>query len=67
MNGWRYPRSQIENGFKRHLEELRSQLVVHGYTIVTDGAPGHVSQTAFGPLPVAPRPFACSRPYWLDE
>ena len=21
-NGWRYPRSQIENGFKRHLEEL---------------------------------------------
>ena len=35
-NGWRYPRHQIENGFKRHLGELRLQLVGQGYTIVPD-------------------------------
>ena len=34
--GWRYPRSQIESGFKRHLGELRLQLVDQGYTIVPD-------------------------------
>ena len=26
-NGWRYPRSQIENGFKRHFEETKLQLI----------------------------------------
>jgi hypothetical protein len=34
--GWRYPRSQIESGFKRHLRELSVQLVDQGYTIVPD-------------------------------
>ena len=28
--------SQIENGFKRHLEELKLQLIDQGYTIVPD-------------------------------
>ena len=64
-NGWRYPRRQIENGFKRHLEELRLQLVVQGYTIATEGAP--VWHTASGPRSAAPRRFGCSRAYWLDE
>ena len=35
-NGWRYPRSQIESGFNRHLGELKLQLVDQGYTIVPD-------------------------------
>ena len=67
-NGWRYPRSQIENGFKRHLEELRSQLVVQGYTIVTDGAPGRCFADRLPCHYPSPRAgFGCSRPYWLDE
>ena len=35
-NGWRYRRSQIENGFKRHFEELKLQLVAQGHTIEPD-------------------------------
>jgi hypothetical protein len=36
--GWRYPRSQIEKGFKRHFEELKLQLIAQGYTIVSEDA-----------------------------
>ena len=68
-NGWRYPRSRIEKGFKRHLEELNLQLIDQGYTIVANNSPLSLSETAF----VVKRPalgsrqFGCSRPYWLDE
>ncbi|MEK1851857.1 MAG: hypothetical protein AAAC48_08225 [Phyllobacterium sp.] len=36
--GWRYPRSQIEKGFKRHFEELKLQLVAQGYAIISQDA-----------------------------
>jgi hypothetical protein len=71
-NGWRYPRSQIENGFKRHFGELKLQFLDQGYTVVPDvvasNSPGGISGTAF----VANRrltlpQFGCSRPYWLDD
>ena len=72
-NGWRYPRSQIENGFKRHLGELKLQLVAQGYTIVPDVTANNshrsLIETAFAAKrqPVASRRFGCSRQYWLDE
>ncbi len=70
-NGWRYPRSYIENGFRRHLAELKLQLVDQGYTVVPD-------MTANDPLVQGPisgtkrrlvgsRQFSCSHPYWRDE
>ncbi|RWM84585.1 MAG: hypothetical protein EOR84_33015 [Mesorhizobium sp.] len=34
MHGRRYPQSKIENGFKRHFEEMKLQLVAEGHTIV---------------------------------
>ncbi|MGX5848918.1 hypothetical protein ACWGTO_17750 [Mesorhizobium sp. PL10] len=34
MHGRRYPQSRIENGFKRHFEEMRLRLIADGYTIV---------------------------------
>jgi hypothetical protein len=72
-NGWRYPRSQIENGFRRHLEEMKLQLVGQGYTIVPDATANDslrsLFETAFVAKrqPVASRQFGCSRPYWLDD
>lgn len=72
-NGWRYPRSQIENGFRRHLEELKMQLTLQGYTIVPDVTANnsHRSriETAFAARrePIASRQFGCSRPYWLSD
>lgn len=69
-NGWRYPRSRIEKGFRRHLEELKLQLVAQGYTIVPDvTANSSLFETAFVARrqPVASRQFGCSRPYWLDD
>ncbi|MER8959909.1 MULTISPECIES: hypothetical protein [unclassified Mesorhizobium] len=72
-NGWRYPRSQIENGFKRHLRELKLQLVDQGYTIVP-GAKANNSLRSLSAMAfvakrqsVASRQFGCSRQYWLDE
>ena len=72
-NGWRYSLSQIENGFKRHLGELKLQLVDQGYTIVPEvtasNAPRMLFETAF----IAKRQaidshqFGCSRQYWLDD
>jgi hypothetical protein len=31
--GWRYTPRAIENGFRRHFEELKLQLIDQGYTI----------------------------------
>lgn len=43
--GWRYTPSAIENGFKRHFEELKLQLIDQGYTIV----PGTADRDALQP------------------
>jgi hypothetical protein len=32
-NGWRYAPDRVENGFKRHLEELRAKVASQGYVI----------------------------------
>jgi len=72
-NGWRYPRSQIEKGFKRHLEELKLQLVVQGYTIVpyvtANNSNRRLIETAFVAKrrPAGSRQYGCSRPNWLDD
>ena len=72
-NGWRYPRGQIENGFKRHLGELRLQLVDQGYTIVPGVEADNSRRSHFAMAvvarrqSVANRQFGCSRQYWLDE
>jgi hypothetical protein len=71
-NGWRYPRSQIEKGFRRHFEELHLLLVDQGYTImpvVTVNKPRLVlSEMAFDAYRRLgmPRQFGCFLPYWLD-
>ena len=68
-NGWRYPRSQIEAGFKQHVAELKLRLVDQGYTVLPDMTAnepqGTISGTG-GQL-VASRRFSCSHPYWHDE
>lgn len=70
-NGWRYPRSQIENGFKRHLAELKLQLIDQGYTVVPDmtATDRHVQGTisATKRQLVGSRRSSCSHPYWRDE
>lgn len=32
--GWRFTPEQIEDGFRRHFEELKLQLIDQGYTIL---------------------------------
>ena len=70
-NGWRYPRSYIENGFRRHLAELKLQLVDQGYTVVPDMTANdpQVQTTISGTKRrlVGSRQFSCSHPYWRDE
>jgi hypothetical protein len=70
-NGWRYPRPQIENGFKRHFEELKLQLIDQGYTVVSELTTNDplVQGRTFGTKRqlVGSRRLGCSRPYWLDE
>ena len=72
-NGWRYSRSQIRNGFKRHFEELKLQLILEGHTIVPGIEPNNSPR---GPVheafaakrqAVTSRQFGCARPYWLDD
>ena len=36
--GWRYTPTQIENGYRRHFEEFKLQLIDQGYTIVVGEA-----------------------------
>ncbi|MER8410037.1 hypothetical protein [Mesorhizobium sp. M1342] len=70
-NGWRYPRSYIENGFRRHLAELKLQLVDQGYTVVPDMTANdpQVQRTISRTKRrlVGSRQFSCSHPYWRDE
>jgi len=70
-NGWRYPRSYVENGFRRHLAELKLQLVDQGYIVVPDMTANdpQVQTTISGTKRrlVGSRQFSCSHPYWRDE
>lgn len=70
-NGWRYPRSYVENGFRRHLAELKLQLVDQGYIVVPDMTANdpEVQTTISGTKRrlVGSRQFSCSHPYWRDE
>ena len=73
MHGRRYPQNKIKNGFKRHYEEMRLQLVAEGYTIVPDetenNSPWALSEMEFDAkrrLGIAPQ-FGCLRAYWLDD
>ncbi|BCG73880.1 hypothetical protein MesoLj113a_50380 [Mesorhizobium sp. 113-1-2] len=73
LHGRRYLESRIENGFKRHFDEMRLQLIVDGHTIVpsvTEGnSPWTRSEMAFDAkrrLGI-PRQFGCRDAYWLDN
>ena len=73
MHGRRYPQSRIENGFKRHFEEMRLQLVASGYTIVPNSNENSAlwtrSQMAFDTkrrLGLR-RQLGCLGAYWLDD
>ena len=70
-HGRRYAQSRIENGFKRHFEEMRLQLIADGYSIVPsvteNNAPWTLSEMAFDAkrrLGI-PRQFGCRGAYWL--
>src|SRR4051812_6156653 len=68
-NGWRYPRTQIENGFRRHFEELKLQLIDQGYIVVpttTTNNP-HVQRTILANKRqlARSRQLGCSSQYWL--
>ena len=73
MQGRRYPQSRIENGFKRHFEEMRLQLVASGYTIVPNSNENSAlwtrSQMAFDTKRRLglPRQLGCLGAYWLDD
>ncbi|MGX9143892.1 hypothetical protein [Mesorhizobium sp. 128a] len=73
MHGRRYPQSRIENGFKRHFEEMRLRLIAGVYTIVPNVTESNSqwthSEMAFDAkwrLGI-PRQFGCLRAYWLDN
>lgn len=72
-HGRRYKQSRIENGFKRHLDEMRLQLIADGYTIVPNTTENNsrwtLSEMAFDAkrrLGI-PRQFGCLDAYWLDD
>ena len=73
MQGRRYPQSRIENGFKRHFEEMRLRLIADGYTIVPDVTESNSQWTrpemAFDAKRRLgmPRQFGCLDAYWLDD
>ena len=73
LQGRRYPQSRIANGFKRHFEEMRLQMVAGGYSIVPDLKESNpvlaLSQMAFDAkrrLGLR-RQFGCLAAYWLDN
>jgi len=69
-NGWRYPPRQIENGFNRHFEETKLQLISRGYRITSDATAAKASRPSSELLVAAHGPnrsSQCPRPYWLDE
>ena len=73
LHGRRYPQSRVENGFKRHFEEMRLQLIADGYTIVPDTTESH-SRWAHSEMEFdakrrlgIPRQLGCLDAYWLDN
>ena len=46
LNGWKYTAAAIENGYKRHFEEMKAELIDQGYTIVPDDADRQPSLTS---------------------
>ena len=73
LHGRRYSQSRIENGFKRHFEEMRLRLIADGYTIVPDVTESNSqwtrSEMAFDAKRRLgmPRQFGCLDAYWLDD
>ncbi|WP_136618116.1 MULTISPECIES: hypothetical protein [Mesorhizobium] len=69
----RYPRSQIESGFKRHFQEMRLMLVEEGYTIVPNVTENNsswsLSEMEFDAKRRLglPSQFGCFGAYWLNE
>jgi hypothetical protein len=69
-NGWRFPRKQLEHGFKRHLQELKLQLSNDGYrivstTVASDDDKRRPSMATVGGNRKSPT-FGCARRYWLE-
>ncbi|WP_156397689.1 hypothetical protein [Rhizobium sp. Root1204] len=62
-NGWRYPRKQLEHGFKRHLQELKLQLSNDGYRIVPSDNTRRRSPMVMVREWKSPT-FGCERQYW---
>jgi hypothetical protein len=65
-NGWRYPRSKIDNGFKRHLEELILQLIENGYVIVPDEKSAPATDVRVFQNKKLCR-YGCEAPYWIEK
>lgn len=73
QKGRRYPRGQIESGFKRNFDEMRLMLVDEGYTIVPNVTKNtsswSLSEMAFDAkrrLDLSPQ-FGCHNAYWLND
>ena len=73
LQGRRYPRSQIERGFKRHFQEMRLMLAEEGYTVVPNVTENNSSWSlsamefdAKRRLDIQPQ-FGCFGAYWLDD
>lgn len=73
LKGRRYPRSQIESGFKRQFQETRERLLEQGYTIVPnltdDNSSWSLSEMEFDAkrrLDLSHQ-FGCFQAYWLDD
>jgi hypothetical protein len=73
MHGRRYTQSRIENGFKRHFEEMRLRLIADGYTIVPNVTESNSQWTHWEMAFDAkrrlgmPGQFGCLHAYWLDD
>ena len=73
LHGRRYLQSRIENGFKRHFEEMRLQLIADGHTIVPSATEGNSRWTRSEMAFDAKRGSASHAksvavmPYWLDN
>ena len=73
VHGRRYPRSQIESGFKRHFAETKLTFVQEGYIIVPNTTKNNsfwsLSEMEFDAkrrLDLRPQ-FGCFGAYWLDD
>jgi hypothetical protein len=69
-NGWRFPLKRVESGFRRHLNELRLQLLSDGYTIVSPSRSIGERRKPSAKVATAgirkSKWAGCARPYWLE-